>query len=84
MGGAVLLALPACFADQWPPATLTSIFTVQEEVGLRGAQAAAKGQQADVDLAVDMTTCDDPPDFTTNALRLGASPTSACCPLAAA
>jgi endoglucanase len=75
MGCAVLLALLARFAEQRPPATITAVFTVQEEVGLRGAQAAIKGQQADVGLAVDTTACDDVPEFGTNALRLGAGPT---------
>jgi tetrahedral aminopeptidase len=73
-GCAVLLALLERYRDTPPPVTLTVAFTVQEEVGLRGAQAVARGQQADVALALDMTAADDTPEVLGGHLSLGAGP----------
>jgi putative aminopeptidase FrvX len=73
-GCAILLALLGRFATEPPPATLVALFTVQEEVGLRGAQAAAGGETFDVALAIDTTALDDTPEIGTNQLRLGAGP----------
>ena len=42
--------------------TLTAIFSTQEEVGLRGAHAAASVLKADVALAVDTTAVSDTPE----------------------
>jgi len=51
-------------------------FTVQEEVGLRGARVAAFGQKPDIALAVDVApTGDTPRPELPIALKLGAGPT---------
>jgi endoglucanase len=73
-GCAIVLAVLDELRDEPPPATVIAAFTVQEEVGLRGAQAAIQGQTADVGLAVDMTALDDTPDTGTQHLRMGAGP----------
>ncbi len=73
-GCAILLALLDRFANEPPPVTLVVLFTVQEEVGLRGAQAATRGEVFDVALAVDTTALDDTPEFGTRYLQLGAGP----------
>jgi len=73
-GCAILLALLARFTGEPPPITLVALFTVQEEVGLRGAQAAARGELCDLALAVDTTAADDTPEIGTLQLRLGAGP----------
>ncbi|WP_280770837.1 M42 family metallopeptidase [Salipaludibacillus daqingensis] len=52
--------------------TLTAIFTVQEEVGLRGAQVAAKQTEADVAVAIDATAVSDTPEeMMDNTLSIG-------------
>lgn len=56
------------------PGDLYVVFSVQEEVGLRGARTAAQALEADVALAVDMTAGDDTPDTGAGHLRLGAGP----------
>ncbi|WP_407540881.1 M42 family metallopeptidase [Deinococcus radiomollis] len=73
-GCAVLLALLERYRDTPPPVTLIVAFTVQEEVGLRGAQAVASAHQADVALALDMTAADDTPEVQGGHLSLGAGP----------
>ena len=73
-GCAILLAVLDELRDQPLPVTVVALFTVQEEVGLRGAQAAIKGQAADVGLAIDTTALDDTPETATYNLRLGAGP----------
>ena len=72
-GCAVALALLDRLRDRVPPVTVTAIFTVQEEVGLRGARAA-QDHPADVAIAIDTTAVDDTPDTGTSYLRLGAGP----------
>lgn len=47
------------------------IFTVQEEVGLRGAKTAAYGIDADYALSVDVTDVGDTPDKKTMSVSLG-------------
>ncbi len=74
VGCAVLLALLDNLRDRAVPITVIAIFTVQEEVGLRGAQAATQGQKADLGIAIDTTALDDTPDIGTGQLRLGAGP----------
>ncbi|CAM4132486.1 M42 family metallopeptidase [Deinococcus marmoris] len=74
-GCAVLLTLLERFHGTPPPVTLVLVFSVQEEVGLRGASALARHLQADVALALDMTAADDTPEFSGPHLQLGAGPT---------
>jgi endoglucanase len=73
-GCAVLLALLARFAAEPPPVSVIALFTVQEEVGLRGARAATLGRAHDLALAVDTTAVDDTPECGTQYLRLGGGP----------
>ncbi|MFC4455325.1 M42 family metallopeptidase [Deinococcus sonorensis] len=73
-GCAVLLALLASLQDTPPPVTLICVFSVQEEAGLRGAQAVARHIEGDVALALDMTAVDDTPDQCRTHLRLGQGP----------
>lgn len=50
------------------------VFTVQEEVGLRGAGTSAYGVQPDLALAVDVTDTGDTPESTWMAVSLGKGP----------
>lgn len=50
------------------------VFTVQEEVGVRGATTSAFGIQPDVALAVDVTDTGDTPEAATMAVALGKGP----------
>ncbi len=81
VGCAMLLTLLETYRDTPPPVTLVMVFSVQEEAGLRGAQAVARRIEGDVALALDMTAVDDTPDRAGAAgrhgphLRLGAGPT---------
>ncbi len=50
------------------------VFSVQEEVGTRGAQAAANGLEPDVGIALDVTLCGDTPEERPLAVELGKGP----------
>jgi endoglucanase len=50
------------------------VFSVQEEVGTRGAEAAANGLEPDVGIALDVTLCGDTPDERPLAVDLGKGP----------
>lgn len=71
-GCAVLVEL---LADSYP-FDLHAAFTVQEEVGLRGARVAAYAVEPDVAFALEGTVCDDSPKEkdTSPTTRLGAGP----------
>jgi tetrahedral aminopeptidase len=56
------------------PHDLYLVFTVQEEVGLRGATVSAFGVEPEVALAVDITMSGDTPECLPMAMRLGAGP----------
>ena len=58
------------------PAAVTACFTVQEEVGLRGAQVAAYHVQPDLALVIEGTTCADVPGSEPHqhTTRMGAGP----------
>ncbi|MGD2050449.1 MAG: M42 family metallopeptidase [Chloroflexota bacterium] len=56
------------------PHDLYFVFSVQEEVGTRGAQAAANKLQPDVGLAIDVTMAGDTPEAPTMPVELGAGP----------
>ena len=56
------------------PHELYAVFTVQEEIGLRGAQTSAYGLDPDLALAVDVTTTGDTPEAQAMAVELGKGP----------
>ena len=56
------------------PHDIYAVFTVQEEVGLRGATTSAFGVEPDVAIAVDVTTTGDTPEAWPMAVKLGAGP----------
>lgn len=56
------------------PNDLYFVFTVQEEVGVRGATTSAYGVQPDLALAVDVTDTGDTPESTTMAVALAKGP----------
>jgi endoglucanase len=70
-------ALIALLAERYP-VDLYGVFTVQEEVGLRGARVAAYAIAPDAAIALEGTICDDlpqPPDEdSTPVTQLGAGP----------
>jgi putative aminopeptidase FrvX len=57
-----------------PPHDVYFVFTVQEEVGLRGALTSAFGVEPEVAIAVDITGSGDTPEAWPLALALGAGP----------
>lgn len=56
------------------PHDLYFVFSVQEEVGTRGAEAAANGIMPDVSIALDVTLTGDVPEARPMDVRLGAGP----------
>ena len=56
------------------PHNVSFVFTVQEEVGLRGATTSAYAAQPDLAIAVDVTTTGDTPEARTMAVSLGQGP----------
>jgi putative aminopeptidase FrvX len=56
------------------PNDISFVFTVQEEVGLRGAVTSGYGAEPDVALAVDVTFTGDTPECAPMAVELGAGP----------
>ncbi len=72
IGCAVLLQ---CLKDMSPSAhDLYFVFTVQEEVGLRGATTSGYGVEPEIALAVDVTNTGDTPECPPMAVSLGAGP----------
>ena len=56
------------------PNEIVAVFTVQEEVGSRGAQTAAYGVDPDLGIVVDVTVAADTPKNTTTQVKLGKGP----------
>ena len=56
------------------PHEVHAVFTVQEEVGLRGARTSAFGVDPDLALAVDVTLTGDTPEARTMSVSLGQGP----------
>jgi endoglucanase len=56
------------------PHDLFFVFSVQEEIGTRGAEAAANGLKADIGLAVDITPAGDVPESQYSPIGLGKGP----------
>jgi endoglucanase len=57
-----------------PAMDVVGVFTVQEEVGLRGAKTAAWSVNPDVGVALDVTVAADYPGAATASMKLGAGP----------
>lgn len=56
------------------PHDVSFVFTVQEEVGVRGAMTAAYRIQPDIAIALDVTRCGDTPNGPRLAVKLGEGP----------
>ncbi len=56
------------------PHDISFVFTVQEEIGLRGAVTSGYGAEPDLALAVDVTLTGDTPECPPMAVELGAGP----------
>lgn len=72
VGCAVLLQVMKETASS--PHDVSFVFTVQEEVGLRGATTAGFGVEPEIALAVDVTLTGDTPECAPMAVALGAGP----------
>lgn len=69
-----LIAIEALKAIKDSPNEVWFVFSVQEEVGLRGAKTAAYGVDPEIGIAVDVTLCNDTPGLVERNLKLGAGP----------
>ncbi len=74
VGCAVLVEVINSLPEQLPQA-VCFVFSVQEELGLRGARTAAYRYEPDYGLAVDVTLVGDTPKAQTMAVSLGRGPT---------
>lgn len=72
IGCAILVEVLRQLEDS--PHEVIGVFTVQEEVGLRGAQTSAFGVQPDLALAIDVTATGDTPESHKRPMTLGAGP----------
>lgn len=77
LGCALLVQLFESLAGRELPVGLAGMVTVQEEVGMRGAGVAGHRLEPELVLALDVTVCDDTPEFEplgVGTLRLGGGP----------
>jgi endoglucanase len=72
IGCAVLVAVLRRLKDS--PHDVSCVFSVQEEVGLRGARTSAYGLDPDLGIAVDITLAADTPEAEKLAMKLGSGP----------
>jgi putative aminopeptidase FrvX len=72
IGCAILISVLRQLKDS--PHEVHFVFTVQEEVGLRGARTSAYGLQPEIGIAVDVTISADTPEAPKMAMKLGAGP----------
>jgi putative aminopeptidase FrvX len=72
LGCAVQIEAMRRIQETGTPHTLYFAFTVQEEVGARGAGPAAYGIQPDLAIALDTTPCGDQPKINPGPVKLGA------------
>lgn len=69
-----VVAIEAMKRLESSPHDVYFVFSVQEEVGTRGAQAAANGLMPDVGIALDVTLTGDVPDSRPMSVNLGEGP----------
>ena len=69
-----LIAIETLKAIKDSPNELYFVFSVQEEVGPRGAKTAAYAIDPDIGLAIDVTLCNDTPGLLDRSPRMGAGP----------
>ena len=74
-GCAVLIKTLENLAERDIHNQIYAVFTVQEEVGLRGAKIAAYRVNPDIGFAVDVTRTGDTPESPAMAVKLGGGPT---------
>ena len=72
IGCAVLIELLRRVQDT--PHEISFVFSVQEEVGLRGARTSAFGLHPDIGIAIDITVAADTPEAPKLAMELGKGP----------
>ncbi|NDJ79294.1 MAG: M42 family metallopeptidase [Chloroflexi bacterium] len=72
LGCAIQIEVMRRIREQGTPHTLYFVFSVQEEVGSRGAGPAAFGIEPDLALVLDMTTTGDQPKIKPMPVKLGA------------
>lgn len=72
IGCVILIETLRQLADS--PHDVYFVFSVQEEVGLRGARTSAYGLAPDVGIALDVTVAADTPEAPKMAMKLGAGP----------
>jgi len=70
----VLVLIEALKSIKQTPNQIHAVFTVQEEVGTRGAGPAAFGIDPDLALAIDVTLCGDTPQNKSTQVLLGKGP----------
>jgi len=70
----VLVLIEALKSIKQTPNQIYAVFTVQEEVGTRGAGPAAFGIDPDLALAIDVTLCGDTPQNKSTQVLLGKGP----------
>lgn len=68
------VAIEALRRLEYTPHTVYFVFTVQEEVGVRGATTAANRLRPDVGISLDVTLTGDQPKAAPMAVKLGAGP----------
>ncbi|MEW6229555.1 MAG: M42 family metallopeptidase [Bacillota bacterium] len=73
-GCAVLVQVLKELAGRVIPNQVYAVFSVQEELGTRGARTAAYGVNPDIGIAVDVTSTGDTPEARTMAVSLGKGP----------
>lgn len=71
---AIQIELMRQLKDETLPNDVAFVFSVQEEVGLRGARAAAYAVDPDIGIALDVTRTGDTPKGVKMEVRLGAGP----------
>ena len=69
-----LIAIEALKALKASPNEVWFVFSVQEEVGLRGAKTSAYSVDPEIGIALDVTLCNDTPGLVERNLKFGAGP----------